>query len=180
MHWTLVAIVVAGLLPGTLRAQEKVLAEKYDQPLGTCFEELKYPYPTAYLNLFVEGQDLRMCFMDVQPTKNPNGRSIVLERQQGANAGGYSGLEDGVDNHWAELFKAALLSTILGGVFFLEAVSVVVQVSSFKLTGRRIFLMAPIHHHFEKKGWPEPRIIVRFWIISILLALVALASMKVR
>ena len=78
LHWTLVAIVVTGLLPGTLRAQEKALPERYEQPLGTCFEELKYPYPTAYLNLFVEGQDLRMCFMDVQPTKNPNGRSIVL------------------------------------------------------------------------------------------------------
>ncbi len=76
--------------------------------------------------------------------------------------------------------KNELLSTILGGVFFLEAVSVVVQVSSFRLTGRRIFLMAPIHHHFEKKGWAEPKIIVRFWIISILLALVSLSSLKLR
>jgi phospho-N-acetylmuramoyl-pentapeptide-transferase len=76
--------------------------------------------------------------------------------------------------------KNELLSQILGGVFFLEAVSVVVQVTSFKLTGRRIFLMAPIHHHFEKKGWPEPKIIVRFWIISILLALFSLSSLKLR
>ena len=76
--------------------------------------------------------------------------------------------------------KNELLSTILGGVFFLEAVSVVVQVVSFRLTGRRIFLMAPIHHHFEKKGWAEPKIIVRFWIISILLALVSLSSLKLR
>jgi phospho-N-acetylmuramoyl-pentapeptide-transferase len=76
--------------------------------------------------------------------------------------------------------KNELLSTILGGVFFLEAVSVVVQVGSFRLTGRRIFLMAPIHHHFEKKGWAEPKIIVRFWIISILLALVSLSSLKLR
>jgi phospho-N-acetylmuramoyl-pentapeptide-transferase len=76
--------------------------------------------------------------------------------------------------------KNELLSTILGGVFFLEAVSVVVQVLSFRLTGRRIFLMAPIHHHFEKKGWAEPKIIVRFWIISILLALVSLSSLKLR
>jgi phospho-N-acetylmuramoyl-pentapeptide-transferase len=76
--------------------------------------------------------------------------------------------------------KNELLSTILGGVFFLEAVSVVVQVASFRLTGRRIFLMAPIHHHFEKKGWAEPKIIVRFWIISILLALVSLSSLKLR
>ncbi|HXX67636.1 MAG TPA: phospho-N-acetylmuramoyl-pentapeptide-transferase [Polyangiaceae bacterium] len=76
--------------------------------------------------------------------------------------------------------KNELLSTILGGVFFLEAVSVVVQVASYRLTGRRIFLMAPIHHHFEKKGWPEPKIIVRFWIISILLALFSLSSLKLR
>lgn len=76
--------------------------------------------------------------------------------------------------------KNELLSIILGGVFFLEGLSVVTQVVSFKLTGKRIFLMAPIHHHFEKKGWPEPKIIVRFWIISILLALVSLASLKLR
>jgi phospho-N-acetylmuramoyl-pentapeptide-transferase len=76
--------------------------------------------------------------------------------------------------------KNELLSAILGGVFFLEAVSVVVQVASFKLTGRRIFLMAPIHHHYEKKGWAEPKIIVRFWIISILLALMSLSSLKLR
>jgi phospho-N-acetylmuramoyl-pentapeptide-transferase len=80
----------------------------------------------------------------------------------------------------AVLTKNELLSVLLGGVFFLEAVSVITQVVSFKLFGRRVFLMAPIHHHFEKKGWPEPRIIVRFWIISVLLALVSLASLKVR
>jgi phospho-N-acetylmuramoyl-pentapeptide-transferase len=80
----------------------------------------------------------------------------------------------------AVLTKNELLSVLIGGIFFVEAVSVITQVASFKLFGRRVFLMAPIHHHFEKKGWPEPRIIVRFWIISILLALVALASMKVR
>jgi phospho-N-acetylmuramoyl-pentapeptide-transferase len=76
--------------------------------------------------------------------------------------------------------KNEVLSAILGGVFFLEAVSVVVQVASFRLTGRRIFLMAPIHHHYEKKGWAEPKIIVRFWIISILLALFSLSSLKLR
>ena len=65
-------------------------------------------------------------------------------------------------------------------MFFIEAVSVVVQVASFKLTGKRIFLMAPIHHHYEKKGWAEPKIIVRFWIISVLLALVGLSSLKLR
>ena len=76
--------------------------------------------------------------------------------------------------------KNELLSILLGGIFFAEGLSVVTQVVSFRLTGKRIFLMAPIHHHFEKKGWPEPKIIVRFWIVSILLALVALASLKLR
>ncbi|MFO0617813.1 MAG: phospho-N-acetylmuramoyl-pentapeptide-transferase [Polyangiaceae bacterium] len=76
--------------------------------------------------------------------------------------------------------KNELLSVLLGGIFFIETLSVITQVVSFRLTGKRIFLMAPIHHHYEKKGWPEPKIIVRFWIISILLALVSLASMKLR
>ncbi|HEY2405630.1 MAG TPA: phospho-N-acetylmuramoyl-pentapeptide-transferase [Polyangiaceae bacterium] len=80
----------------------------------------------------------------------------------------------------AVLTKTELLSVILGGVFVVEAASVITQVVSFKLFGKRVFLMAPIHHHFEKKGWPEPRIIVRFWIISALLALVALSSLKLR
>ncbi len=80
----------------------------------------------------------------------------------------------------AVLTKTELLSVILGGVFTVEAASVITQVVSFKLFGKRVFLMAPIHHHYEKKGWPEPRIIVRFWIISFLLALVALSSLKLR
>ncbi|MBI3200726.1 MAG: phospho-N-acetylmuramoyl-pentapeptide-transferase [Polyangiaceae bacterium] len=80
----------------------------------------------------------------------------------------------------AVLTKNELLSILLGGIFVVEAVSVITQVASFKLFKKRIFLMAPIHHHFEKKGWPEPRIIVRFWIISILLALVSLSSLKLR
>ncbi|MBI2893035.1 MAG: phospho-N-acetylmuramoyl-pentapeptide-transferase [Deltaproteobacteria bacterium] len=80
----------------------------------------------------------------------------------------------------AVLTKNELLSVLLGGIFVIEAVSVVTQVVSFKLTGKRIFRMAPIHHHFELKGWAEPKIIVRFWIISIMLALVSLASLKVR
>jgi phospho-N-acetylmuramoyl-pentapeptide-transferase len=80
----------------------------------------------------------------------------------------------------AVLTKTELLSVVLGGVFVVEAASVITQVVSFKLFGKRVFLMAPIHHHFEKKGWPEPRIIVRFWIISVLLALVAISSLKLR
>jgi len=69
---------------------------------------------------------------------------------------------------------------IMGGVFVAETVSVVLQVASFKLTGKRIFRMAPIHHHFELKGWPEPRIIVRFWIITVVLVLFGLATLKLR
>jgi phospho-N-acetylmuramoyl-pentapeptide-transferase len=76
--------------------------------------------------------------------------------------------------------KSEFVLFIVGGLFVLEAVSVILQVAYFKLTGKRIFLMAPLHHHFEKKGWAEPKIIVRFWIISIMLALVGLATLKVR
>lgn len=80
----------------------------------------------------------------------------------------------------AILTKHELLMVLVGGIFVLENVSVILQVLSFKMRGKRVFLMAPIHHHYEKKGWSEPKIIVRFWIISILLALVALTTLKVR
>ena len=80
----------------------------------------------------------------------------------------------------AVLTKNELLSVMIGGIFFVETVSVITQVAWYKMFGKRIFLMAPIHHHFEKKGWPEPKIIVRFWIISVLLALVSLSSLKLR
>ena len=80
----------------------------------------------------------------------------------------------------AFLTKHELLMIIIGGLFVVEALSVIAQVVSFKLTGRRVLKMAPIHHHFELRGWPEPRIIVRFWIISIILALIALLSLKLR
>jgi phospho-N-acetylmuramoyl-pentapeptide-transferase len=80
----------------------------------------------------------------------------------------------------AVLTKNEILLVLVGGIFVLEAVSVILQVGSYKLRKKRIFAMAPIHHHYEKKGWSEPKIIVRFWIISILLALVALSTLKVR
>ena len=80
----------------------------------------------------------------------------------------------------AILSKHELLLGIIGGVFVAEAISVITQVSSFKLTGKRIFRMAPIHHHFELKGWPEPKIIVRFWIVSIILGMIGLLSLKIR
>jgi phospho-N-acetylmuramoyl-pentapeptide-transferase len=68
----------------------------------------------------------------------------------------------------------------MGGVFVVETLSVIIQVASFKLTGRRVFRMAPLHHHFELKGWAEPKVIVRFWIITVILVLVGLASLKIR
>ncbi len=69
---------------------------------------------------------------------------------------------------------------IVGGLFVAEALSVMVQIASFKLTGKRVFRMAPIHHHFEQKGWKEPQVVIRFWIISVVLALVGLATLKLR
>lgn len=76
--------------------------------------------------------------------------------------------------------RQELVLFVMGGVFVMETVSVILQVASFKLTGRRIFRMAPLHHHFELKGWPEPRVIVRFWIITIILVLIGLATLKIR
>ena len=80
----------------------------------------------------------------------------------------------------AIVVKHEIVLAIIGGLFVLETVSVIIQVLSFKLTGKRIFKMAPIHHHFEKKGWAESTIVIRFWIIAIILALVGLATLKLR
>jgi len=80
----------------------------------------------------------------------------------------------------AVAIKHEIVLAVIGGLFVLEAVSVIVQVASFKLTGKRVFRMAPIHHHFEKKGWAEPTIVIRFWIIAIILALIGLSTLKLR
>lgn len=80
----------------------------------------------------------------------------------------------------AVVLRQELVLMIMGGVFVMETVSVILQVASYRLTGRRIFRMAPLHHHFELKGWPEPRVIVRFWIITVILVLVGLATLKLR
>ena len=80
----------------------------------------------------------------------------------------------------AVIVRQELVALIMGGIFVLETASVILQVASFKLTGKRIFRMAPIHHHFELKGWAEPKVIVRFWILSLLLVLLGLATLKVR
>jgi len=76
--------------------------------------------------------------------------------------------------------KHEIVLAIIGGLFVLETASVIIQVISFKLTGKRVFMMAPLHHHFEKKGWPESTVVIRFWIISIILALIGLATLKLR
>ncbi|MEE8185328.1 MAG: phospho-N-acetylmuramoyl-pentapeptide-transferase [Thermodesulfobacteriota bacterium] len=80
----------------------------------------------------------------------------------------------------AIITKHEALLVLIGGIFVVEALSVIFQVASFKLRGKRVFMMAPIHHHFELKGWPEPRIIVRFWIIAIILSLIAVSTLKLR
>lgn len=80
----------------------------------------------------------------------------------------------------AIITKHEIVLAVVGGIFVLETISVMLQVASFKLTGKRVFKMAPIHHHFELKGWPEPKVIVRFWIVGIMLALLSLATLKVR
>ena len=80
----------------------------------------------------------------------------------------------------AAVVRHEIVLLIMGGLFVVETVSVIVQVASFKLTGRRVFRMAPIHHHFELKGWPEPRVIVRFWILTLILVIVGLSTLKIR
>ena len=80
----------------------------------------------------------------------------------------------------AILVRQELVLFIMGGVFVMETVSVMLQVGSYKLRGKRIFRMAPIHHHYELKGWPEPRVIVRFWILSLIFVLIGLATLKLR
>jgi phospho-N-acetylmuramoyl-pentapeptide-transferase len=76
--------------------------------------------------------------------------------------------------------KHEIVLAIIGGLFVMEALSVIIQVGSFKLTGKRVFLMAPIHHHFEKKGWTESQVVIRFWIIAIILAMIGLSTLKLR
>jgi phospho-N-acetylmuramoyl-pentapeptide-transferase len=80
----------------------------------------------------------------------------------------------------AVMVRQEIVLVVMGGVFVVETLSVMIQVASFKLTGKRIFQMAPLHHHFELRGWPEPRVIVRFWIITFILVMVGLATLKIR
>src|SRR3977135_361487 len=99
--------------------------------------------------------------------------SIVIGGPASASVGGMLG-------SIAVAVKHEIVLAVIGGLFVLEAVSVIVQVASFKLTGKRIFRMAPLHHHFEQKGWTEPQIVIRFWIISVMLALAGLSTLTLR
>ena len=78
------------------------------------------------------------------------------------------------------MVRHEIVALVMGGLFVIETASVILQVVSYKLTGKRIFRMAPIHHHFELKGWPEPKVIVRFWIVSLVLVVVGLSTLKLR
>ena len=80
----------------------------------------------------------------------------------------------------AILVKHEIVLFIIGGLFVLEAASVIIQVTSYKLTGKRVFRMAPLHHHYEQKGWSESTVVIRFWIISLILAIIGLATLKLR
>ena len=80
----------------------------------------------------------------------------------------------------AILIKKELVLLIVGGIFVVEALSVIIQVASFKLTGKRVFRCAPIHHHFEMKGWAEPKVTIRFWIVAIIFALCSIATLKLQ
>src|SRR2546425_203822 len=90
------------------------------------------------------------------------------------------GLDGGAIGTLAVLTKAELLLPLIGGLYVVEALSVIIQVASFKITGRRVFRMAPLHHHYELSGWAEPKIVVRFWIVSFALALLAITTLKLR
>ena len=80
----------------------------------------------------------------------------------------------------AVVVRQEIVLFVMGGVFVVETISVILQVASYKLMGKRLFRMAPLHHHFELKGWPEPRVSVRFWIITLILVLIGLATLKIR
>jgi phospho-N-acetylmuramoyl-pentapeptide-transferase len=80
----------------------------------------------------------------------------------------------------AVITRHEIVLMIIGGLFVAETVSVILQVAGFKMTGKRIFRMAPLHHHYEQKGWPETRVVVRFWIMAFILALIGLATLKIR
>jgi phospho-N-acetylmuramoyl-pentapeptide-transferase len=115
------------------------------------------------------------------PDRRRPGLSVVQRAPRGGVHGRYRLARlGGALGAIAVCTKHEIVLAIVGGLFVVEALSVIIQVLYFKRTGKRVFLMAPIHHHFEKKGWAEPQIVIRFWIISLILALIGLATLKVR
>ena len=124
-------------------------------------------------NAFVDGQRMFINTGALADSTVPNEIIGVIAHEAGHLAGGHQ-------QRLREQIAAARTLAIVGGLFVLETVSVIVQVISFKLTGRRVFRMAPLHHHFEQKGWAEATIVIRFWIIASILALAGLATLKLR
>jgi len=121
----------------------------------------------------------------IEDNKNLNlNKNLYLASPRGFCAGVERAIkivEQAIKIHGKPVYvKHEIVLAIIGGLFVLETVSVIIQVASYKLTGKRIFKMAPIHHHFEKKGWPESTVVIRFWIISIILAMIGLATLKLR
>src|SRR5476649_620309 len=124
-------------------------------------------YTLSYTTLFRSGAGLGFLWFNAPP-------AMVFMGDTGSLAIG--GALGGV----AVVTKHEIVLAIVGGLFVLETVSVIVQVLSYKLTGKRIFRMAPLHHHFEQKGWAEPTIVFRFWIIAAILSMIGLATLKLR
>ena len=173
---TIASIIGCGLL---LWSQSKVKivvpkggkAETTGHSWDEGLEELNNPMPRWWLILFwitaIFGAAIGFLWYNSYPAQ-------VFMGDTGSLALG------GMLGSMAVAIKHEIVLGIIGGLFVVEALSVMIQVVSFKLTGKRVFRMAPIHHHFELKGWPEPRVIVRFWIISVVLALGGLTTLKLR
>ena len=160
-----------GKLPGPLTAE---LPERDDFPVGNVnfaeYLNLMHIRGAGELAVFcgaLLGASLGFLWFNAYPAQ-------VFMGDVGALALG------GALGTVAVLAKHELLLLVIGGLFVIETLSVIIQVASFKLTGRRVFRMAPLHHHFEAKGWQEPKVIVRFWIIAITLALFSLSTLKLR
>jgi phospho-N-acetylmuramoyl-pentapeptide-transferase len=135
-------------------------------------EYLKIPYITdvGEASIFcgsIVGSCLGFLWFNAPPAK------IFMGDTGSLSLGGSLGVVSIISKH-------EIILGIIGGLFVLETASVIIQVLSFKLTGKRVFMMAPLHHHFEKKGWAESTVVIRFWIISIILALIGLATLKLR
>ena len=125
------------------------------------------PPPMTIFFVFFVGSWLGFLWFNAPPAK------IFMGDTGSLSLGGSLGAVSIISKH-------EIVLGIIGGLFVLETASVIIQVISFKLTGKRVFMMAPLHHHFEKKGWAESTVVIRFWIISIILALIGLATLKLR